>query len=112
MVEICCACLDGSALASCRLPEFAWRDAGCAMEAADEVRQVAEAALVGDVADRPAIVGQHARRAPQPRAHQILMRCHTEDAREEAQEVKWAQACLPRGLLQIDRRLRIAIDPQ
>ena len=80
-----------------RSPREAWRncarrDAGGAVEGADEIGQIAEADVIGDVGDRAVVVGQQPRRVAQPRAHQILMRRDAEHAGEQPQEMERADA--------------------
>ena len=50
------------------------RNPGGAVERPDEVGEIAESDVIGDIGDRAVIVGQEARRMTQPRAHQILVR--------------------------------------
>ena len=82
------------------------------MEGADEIGEIAEADVIGDVGDGDVLVSQQPRGMPQARAHQILMRGDAEHAGEQSQEMEWAEAHLPRSLLQIDVSLRIVVDPQ
>src|SRR6185312_15263601 len=92
--------------------KIARRDAGGAMEGAHEIGQVAEAHIVGDIGDRPLVLGQQPRRTPEPRAHQVLVRRHADDAGEKPQEVELAQAGLGGGAFEIDSRMRLRVDPQ
>src|SRR5437868_1509378 len=66
----------------CSLAEAARRDTGGAVEGADEIGEIAEADIEGDVGDRPAVLGKQARGVTQAAAQQILMRCHAEAAGE------------------------------
>ena len=104
--------MENLALASRSLPELERRDAGGAMEGADEVGEVAEADVIGDVGDRDVVVGEQPRRMPQPRAHQILMRGDAEHVCEQPQEMERADFSGRGGLFQIDREVRMRIDPQ
>src|SRR3546814_3207031 len=47
--------------------------------------------VVSDVDDRPRVLEQQPRGAPQPCAQQILMRRHAEHAHEQSQEMERAQ---------------------
>src|SRR5262245_55201587 len=85
---------DNMALADRHLSEFARRHTGSAVKAADEIRQVAEPAFVGDLADGPGVISQHAGRPAQPGTHQVLMRRYPENLSKQPQEVKWAQVRL------------------
>ena len=85
------------------LPEAARRDTGRAMEGAHEVRQVGKADIECDIADRPIVSGKRACGAAQPRAQQVLMRRHADDAGKQPQEMKRAQSRLARGALEIGR---------
>ena len=73
------------------------------MEGADEIGEIAEADVIGDIGDRAVVVGQPPRRMAQPRAHQILVRGDAEHAREQPQEMERADAGLRGGILQVDR---------
>src|SRR6516162_11182116 len=89
------------------------RAAPCnAAERAHEVRQVSETHLVGDGADRQCALRQQFRRTPQTRAHQVLVGCHAGHPGEEAQEVKGADAAPTRHLPEIERLVRVCIEPQ
>ena len=88
------------------------RDPGRAAKRAYEVRQVAEADVVRDVGDRPGIFRQQTGRVTQSATDQVLVRRDTENRGEEAQEVKPAEANLARGSLQIDRLVRVRIQPE
>ena len=78
--------MENIAIAACRLAEPARGNTGGAMERAHEVRQVAEADVERDVADRARFIGEESRRASQPRADQVLVWRHAEHGREDAQE--------------------------
>src|ERR1022692_4151663 len=56
------------------LTEPARREAGGAMKGADEVGEIAEPDIVGNIGDGEVLVSQQLRRAAQPRAHQVLVR--------------------------------------
>jgi hypothetical protein len=93
------------------LPEAARRDAGGAMKRAYEIRQVGKADIQCDIADRPIVRRQRPRGAAEPRPHEVLMRRHTDDAGEQAQEMKRTQAGLPRCPLEVDRLVCIRVEP-
>jgi len=103
---------ERAALAPRRLPESPWRNARGAVEGADEVREIAEADVERDLGDRPCILGEEASRAPEPGAHQVLVRSHAEDLPEEAQEVERAEPDFGRGPPEIDGLLRASVDPE
>ena len=88
------------------------RDAGGAVERAHEIGEIAEADVIGDVGDRTVVIGQPPRRMAQPRAHQILVRRDAERVREQPQEMERADAGLGGCVLQVDRLVRMGIDPQ
>src|SRR5262245_40425297 len=94
------------------LAEAARRDAGGAVEGAHEIRQVAEADIECDIADRPIVGGQRAGGAAQPRTQQVLMRRHADDARKQSQEMKRTQPRLTRGTVEIDGLMRVSIEPE
>ena len=58
------------------------------------------------------VVRQQARGAAQARAHQILVRRHAEHAREEAQEVERAEPGLAGRGGQVDRLVRVRVEPE
>src|SRR5262249_11933205 len=62
-----------------------------AVEGADEVGEVLEADLVGNLGDGTVSVEQHARGKPTASAEQVLMRRHAGDAPEDAQEMEGAE---------------------
>ena len=82
------------------------------MEGAHEVREVAEPDVEGDVGDRARVLGQQARRVAQAGAHQILVRRHAEHLREEPQEVERAEPGLRGRALEVDRLVRVRVDPE
>jgi hypothetical protein len=94
--------LENLAVPSRGLPEFQGRRAGSTVEGPDEIGKVAEADVIGDLGDRAVVIGQPPRRVAQPRAHQILVRGHAHDVREQPQEMIRADAGLRGGILQID----------
>src|SRR5437667_5917039 len=61
------------------------------MKAADEIRQIAETDIEGNLGNRVLAVGEPARRMPQARTKQVLMRRDAQHAGEKAQEMKRAQ---------------------
>src|SRR5205814_5649140 len=83
--------LEDLAIAARGLAEPTRRDAGGAVEGADEVGQIAEADVERDVGDRPVVLGEQAGGAPQPRADQVLLGGDAEDGGEQAEEVKLAE---------------------
>src|SRR5215813_13079183 len=95
-----------------RLPELQRRHACCAMKGTDEIGEVIEADVIGDVGHRLVVVGEVARGAAQPRAHQILMRGDAEHGREQAQEMERADAGLARGIFELDLAMRMGVDPE
>src|SRR6266581_201994 len=104
--------LENLAHAARGLAELQRGDAGGAVEGADEIGEIAEAYVIGDVGHVPVILGQQARGMPEPRAHQILMRGDAEHAREQPQEMERADAGLGRRIVQIDWRGGMGIEPQ
>jgi hypothetical protein len=82
------------------------------MEGAHEVGQVAEPDIERHLGDRPRIVGQQARCPAEPGANQVLVRGHAQDPCEESQEMKRAEPELPGYGLEIDRLVRVRVDPQ
>ena len=94
------------------LTEAARRDAGGTVEGAHEVRQIAKADIECDIADRPIVGGQRACGAAQPRAQQVLMRRHADDAGKQPQEMKGTQPRLARGTVEIDGLVRVRIEPE
>src|SRR5262245_34246039 len=66
--------LENLAVALGGFAKAARRDAGGAMEGADEVREIVEAGVHRDVGDRAVALGQQARGAAQTGANQVLMR--------------------------------------
>jgi hypothetical protein len=58
------------------------------MERAHEVREITEPDVERDIGDRPGTFSEQACRMPQPRAHQVLVRCDTKNFCEEPQKVK------------------------
>src|SRR6058998_565180 len=104
--------LENLAIASGRLAKSPGRDAGRAVERADEVRQIAEPDVERDVGDRRGAVGQEPCGTAEPGPHEILMRRDAEHAREDSEEMKRAQACLARGPIEIDRFVRMLAHPQ
>src|SRR5437763_15128332 len=85
------AILENLAIPRRRPAELPGRDAGGAVEGADEVREIAEADLERDVGDLPLLVAEQPGRAPQPAADEILVRRHAEHAAEQPQEVVRAE---------------------
>src|SRR5262245_11684730 len=83
--------LENLAITPSQAAEPSGRDSGGAVERAHEVREVTESDVEGDVRDRAFVAGQEARRAAEPAADQVLVRCHAEDTGEDPQEVKWAE---------------------
>src|SRR3954452_21194018 len=92
--------------------ELPRRNPGGAMEGAHEIGEIAKAHVERDVGDGPAISGQHTGRVTQTRAHQILVRRNPEYAREQPEEVEWADISLPRRPVQIDLLMRMGVNPQ
>src|SRR5436853_5582309 len=86
------AILEDLAIALSRPPEEARRHACGTVEGADEVRDVAKSDVEGNAGDRGRPVGEEARRAPQPRADEVLVRRDSEHARKQPEEVERAQA--------------------
>jgi hypothetical protein len=82
------------------------------MEAAHEIGQVGEAGFERDLGDRRFVRRQHARRAAQARAQQVLVRRHPDHAREQAQEMPGAQAGLRRGGFEVDVLVCVIVQPQ
>src|SRR3546814_2302038 len=68
--------------------------------------------VVSDVDDRPRVLEQQPRGAPQPCAQQILMRRHAEHAHEQSQEMERAQVRLARHRFKVDVLRRTRVDPQ
>src|SRR5215469_6610367 len=93
-------------------PEIPGRESRCAPEGAHEVGQVAEAYVVGDRTDWQRAVRQQLCGTPQASTHQVLMWCHAGHAREQAQEVKSAHAALLSHLREIERLVRVRVEPQ
>ena len=104
--------MEDLALAARGVPEAARRDAGGAVEGADEVREVAEADVVGDVGDRALVVGQEPRGAAQPRRTRYWCGVTPSAAREEAQEVEGAQPDLAGGVVERQRLVRVRVEPE
>ena len=94
--------------AACAEP--ARRHAGGAMKRAHEIREIAEADVERDIADRTRIVSEKSRGAAQAGADQILMRRHAEHAREHAQEMECAETGIVRGAIEIERLVRAIVD--
>src|SRR5215472_16920751 len=80
--------LENLALPACRLPELPRRDSRGAAECADEVREVAEADLEGDVRDGTGVIREQPRGIAESGAHEVLMGRDARYARERAQEMK------------------------
>jgi hypothetical protein len=96
----------------CDLAEAARRDAGGTVEGAHEIRQIAEADIECDIADRPIVGRESAGGAAQARTQQVLMRRHADDARKQSQEMKGTQPRLTRGTVEIDGLVRVRIEPE
>jgi hypothetical protein len=92
--------------------EFEGRSAGGAVEGADEIGEVGKADVIGDIGDRTVVVGEPPCRMSQPRAHQVLVRCHAEHFGKQPQEMERADPGLGGGVVQGDRLVRMGIDPQ
>ena len=58
------------------------------------------------------VVGEQARGAAQARADQVLVRRHAEHLGEEPQEVEGAEPGLARRALEVDRLVRVRVDPE
>src|ERR1700704_5547926 len=70
------AILENLAHSARSLAELSRRHARRTVEGADEVREIAESDVIGDIGNGNVIVGQKPCRMAQPRAHQILVRSH------------------------------------
>jgi hypothetical protein len=81
------------------------------MECADEVRQVAEADVEHDARDRVRLVSQQPRRPAYATPDQVLVRRHTEDPREESQEVEGTEADLAGDIADGEGLVRVGVDP-
>src|SRR6516165_8220673 len=106
------AFLENLALPSRRLAELQRRDAGGAMESTNEVGEIAESDVVGDVGHGLVIIREKPCGTPQSRAQQVLMRGNAEHARKRAQKMERADPALSRDVLELDVALRIGIDPE
>src|SRR5262245_34846458 len=95
-----------------RLPEGSRRDAGGTVEGAHKIGQIAEAHLVGDLRDRPALVREQPRGSAQARAHQILVWRYAEHPGEQPQEVERADPGLAGRVSEVDRLMRICVEPE
>ena len=104
--------MENLALPARGLPEFQRRHTGSAMEGADEIGEVVEADVIGDVGHGLVVVSEMARGAPQPRAQEILMRGDAEHAGKQPQEVERADAGLASRVFQLDLPVRIGVDPE
>jgi hypothetical protein len=82
------------------------------MECANEIGQIAKSDIVGDVGNRSRIVSEQPRSPAQSGAHQVLVRGYTQDPSEESKEVKRAEAELLGCAFEIDRLMRVGIDPE
>src|SRR4051812_27904517 len=96
------AILEDLAIALRGPPEEARRHARGTVEGTDEVGDVAESDVEGDIGDRGRPVRQQPRRAAESRADEVLVRRDSEDAREQPEEVERAQARPGCGGDQID----------
>src|SRR6516225_12401488 len=94
------------------LPELERRHAGGTVEGADEIGEVAEAYVIGDIGHRLVVFGEQPRGTTQSRAHQILMRGHPEHACEQSQEMKRADPGLAGNVLQRNIEVRMSLDPE
>ena len=104
--------LENLAVSARRLAERARRDPGGAMKGAHEIGEIAKSNVEGDIGDGAAIIGQQAGGVAKPRAHQILVRRHAEHTGKQPQKMKRAQPGFARGTLQINRLMRMGVDPQ
>src|SRR5262245_1269485 len=91
-------------------PVGAWADSELAAERAVEVRQIAEAAIEGDVEDPGRLRCQPHGRLAQPRPQNVLVRRHTGQALEGAEEVERAQPHLSRQTSQAVCGVGMALD--
>jgi len=104
--------LENLAVAARGATEATRRDSGGAMEAAQEIGEIGEARVIGDIGDRALILGQQTGGPAQPRADEILMRRHAQNFGEEPQEMKRAEPDLRRRGLEADGILGMGIDPE
>ena len=82
------------------------------MERADEVRQVAETDVEGNLGDGTFVVGQQARGVTQPRTDEVLMRGDAEHQRKEPQEMKRTEAGFDGGIVEADWLVRMRVYPE
>src|SRR5262249_904948 len=104
--------LENLAIASGQAAEATGRDPGRAVEGAHEVREVTESDVERDVRDRAFVAGQEARGVAEAAADQILVRRHADDVGEDSQEVERAEPGLARHCFEIERLVRVRIDPE
>src|SRR5262252_4525146 len=104
--------LENLAVASGRSPEAARGHSGGAVEGADEVGEIGEPNVEGDVGDGARVVGEQAGRSPQTGAHQVLMRRDAEHGRERSQEVKGAEPGRSRRRPEVDGLVRMVVQPR
>ena len=81
------------------------------MERADKVGQIGKSDVERNIGDRTVFVDQQPRRPTQPRAYQILMRRHPEHLREQPQKVEWAKPGGASNAVEIERLVRVLIEP-
>ena len=77
------------------------------MEGADEIGEIAETDIIGDIGDGAILIGQKPRRMAQPRAHQILVRGDAEHAANSLKKWNGLMAAW-RLRLPVDFRLQFA----
>src|SRR4029077_7570328 len=104
--------LENLAISLRRLTEVSRRNSSGTMKRAHEVGEIGEPDIERDIGDGASVVGQQPRRMAQPGANQILVWCHAENLGEQPQKVKRAETRLPRGALEIDRLMRMRVDPE
>lgn len=81
------------------------------MERPHEVGKIREADIESHIGNRTTLVGEQSRRVAEARTDEVLVRGHSENAGEHAQEVEAAETDFPRSSIEIDRFVRVRIDP-
>ena len=104
--------MEDLAVAFRGVAEAAGGHPGGAVEGADEVREVSEADVEGDVGHSSAVVGEQARGVTQARTHQVLVRGDAEHVREQAQEMERTEARFRGGIVEDDGLVRMGVNPE
>jgi hypothetical protein len=104
--------LEDFAVSSRGLAEATRRYPGRSLEHSDEVREIAEADLEGDVSDGPGFVRKQAGGVAETGADKKLVRGHPEYAREEPKKVESGEARLAGHLLEVQWLVRMRTHPE